>query len=138
MTAQTWFLTGCSSGLGRALAEAALEAGQRVIATARDVRQLADLERPGQCAVFALDVTEPAEVARVVAEAEALWDGLDVIVNNAGHGLLGAVEECDDAQVRRCFETHFFGLAARQNGVRWVGEAQKSVWILVLDAAQNR
>jgi len=109
MTAQTWFLTGCSSGLGRALAEAALDAGQRVVATARDVRQLADLERPGQCAVFALDVTEPAEVARVVAEAESLWDGLDVVVNNAGYGLLGAVEECTDDQVRRCFETHLFG-----------------------------
>jgi NAD(P)-dependent dehydrogenase (short-subunit alcohol dehydrogenase family) len=109
MTPQTWFLTGCSSGLGRALAEAALDAGQRVIATARDVRQLADLEQAGRCAVFALDVTEPEEVARVVAEAEALWDGIDVIVNNAGHGLLGAVEECGDAQVRRCFETHFFG-----------------------------
>ena len=58
----TWFITGCSSGFGRAIAEAALAAGQRIIATARDVRSIADLEKAGSCEVMALDVTDAENV----------------------------------------------------------------------------
>jgi len=100
-----WLITGCSSGLGRAIAEAALAAGSRVIATARDVRSIAELEREGCCEVMPLDVTDAENVREVVAAAGPL----DVIVNNAGYALIGAVEECGDEQIRRNMETNFFG-----------------------------
>lgn len=102
---KTWFITGCSSGFGRAIAEAVLAAGHRVIATARDVRSIADLERAGSCEVMALDITDADQVREVISVAGEL----DVIVNNSGYGLIGAVEECSDEQIRRNVETNFFG-----------------------------
>ncbi|HCN76177.1 MAG TPA: short-chain dehydrogenase/reductase [Verrucomicrobiales bacterium] len=104
MKQKTWLITGCSRGLGRAIAEAALEAGQRVIATARDASVIADLEKPSMCEVMTLDVTDQAQARDVVAASKP-----DVIVNNAGQGLLGAVEECGEEQIRRCMETNFHG-----------------------------
>lgn len=101
----TWFITGCSSGFGRAIAEAALAAGQRVIATARDVRSIADLEKAGSCEVMALDVTDAENVREAISAAGPV----DVLVNNAGYGLIGAVEECSDEQIRQNMETNFFG-----------------------------
>ena len=109
MTTKTWFITGCSSGFGRALVEAALAREQRVIATARDIRSIADLEQVDRCQVMTLDITEASEIPLVIQAAAEVWGGLDVIVNNAGYGLVGAVEECDDEQIRRNFETNFFG-----------------------------
>ncbi|MFN0125571.1 MAG: oxidoreductase [Verrucomicrobiales bacterium] len=102
---KTWFITGCSSGFGRALAEAALAAGHRVIATARDLRRIADLERLETCRLLPLDLTDAATIRHAVAEAGRF----DVLVNNAGSGLLGAAEECADDQIRRNMETNFFG-----------------------------
>jgi len=108
---RTWFITGCSSGLGRALAVAALQAGDRVVATARRPDSLAGLvaQAPERCLAHALDVRDPAEVQAAVAESIARFRRLDVVVNNASHGLIGAVEECGDSEARRCFETNFFG-----------------------------
>jgi NADP-dependent 3-hydroxy acid dehydrogenase YdfG len=108
---RTWFVTGASSGLGRAIAEAAREAGDCVVATARQPATLADWAAgaPERCLVLPLDVTDSPQVADAVAAAVARFGRLDVVVNNAGYGLLGAVEECDEAQIRRCFETNFFG-----------------------------
>ena len=104
-TPKTWFITGCSSGLGRALAEAALAAGDRVIATARDVSRVAELARHDSCRTIALDVTDAEGIRHVMTEAGPF----DVLVNNAGCGLLGAVEECSEEQIRRNVETNFFG-----------------------------
>jgi NAD(P)-dependent dehydrogenase (short-subunit alcohol dehydrogenase family) len=109
MDPKVWFITGCSSGFGRAIAEAALAAGHRVIATARDIRSIADLEKEGHCHLLALDVTEPESIPKVIREAAEVWGRIDVLVNNAGYGLVGAVEEGSDAQIRRCMETNFFG-----------------------------
>lgn len=108
---RVWFITGCSSGFGYAIAEAALIAGDHVIATARNKTDLETLEHigAGRCHVLALDVTDQAQVATALTEAEAVWGSLDVIVNNAGYGLLGAIEECTEEQIRRNFETNFFG-----------------------------
>ena len=106
--AKTWFITGCSSGFGRCLVETALAHGQRVVATARDVRSLNDLEGP-RCTTLALDVTDPESIARAVREAHNVLGQLDVVVNNAGYGLIGAVEECSDDQIRRSMETNYFG-----------------------------
>ncbi len=105
---KTWFITGCSSGFGRCIAEVASARGQRVVATARDVRMIADLEAAG-CTTLALDVTDQQSIRDAVSEAHKVLGSLDVIVNNAGYGLIGAVEECTDDQIRRSMETNYFG-----------------------------
>lgn len=131
MNQKKWLITGCSSGFGRAIAEAALAAGQRVIATARDVRSIADLERAGSCEVMALDITDAENVREVIAAAGAL----DVIVNNAGYGLIGAVEECSDEQIRRSVETNFFGPLNVIRAALPMLRAQKSGHIVNISAA---
>lgn len=107
----TWLITGCSSGLGRALAEEVRDAGHQVVATARDCATLDDLAGD-RVLTLALDVTDPAQIAAAVAEAEAAFGGVDVLVNNAGYGYRAAVEEGADDDVRRLFDTHFYGSVA--------------------------
>lgn len=108
-----WFITGCSTGLGRALATAVLEGGGRAAVTARDPGTVADLvARHGDRALaLALDVTDSGRVAEAVKEAEAAFGRIDVLVNNAGYGYLAAVEEGEEDEVRALFDTNFFGLA---------------------------
>jgi NAD(P)-dependent dehydrogenase (short-subunit alcohol dehydrogenase family) len=110
----TWLITGCSTGLGRALAEAAIASGHNVVVTARDVGKVADLAdiAPERVLALALDVTRPDQIADAVGQAEQKFGGIDVLVNNAGYGYRAAVEEGDDADVRTLFETHFFGAVA--------------------------
>lgn len=93
-TAKVWLITGCSSGLGRALALEALARGDKVIATARSVSKLEDLKALG-AAVIALDVTsDDATLAKTIADAVQIYGRIDILVNNAGYALQGAVEEC--------------------------------------------
>ena len=110
----TWLITGCSTGLGRALAEAVIGTGHNAIVTARSVSGVADLAEttPERVLAVALDVTRPDQVVSAVQQAEKRFAGVDVLVNNAGYGYRGAVEEGDDADVRTLFETHFFGTVA--------------------------
>jgi NAD(P)-dependent dehydrogenase (short-subunit alcohol dehydrogenase family) len=110
----TWFITGCSTGLGRALAEAAIRKGHNVVATARDAATVADLAdaHPQQVLAVAVDVTRPEQITDAVLQATQRFGGVDVLVNNAGYGYRAAVEEGDDADVRTLFETHFFGTVA--------------------------
>lgn len=110
----TWLITGCSSGLGRALAEAVIGTGHNAIVTARSVSSVADLAEttPERVLAVALDVTRPDQVVSAVQQAQKRFAGVDVLVNNAGYGYRGAVEEGDDADVRTLFETHFFGTVA--------------------------
>jgi NAD(P)-dependent dehydrogenase (short-subunit alcohol dehydrogenase family) len=110
MTAPTeaprvWFITGASSGLGRALAEAVLERGERVVATAREPARVADLEaaHPDQAVAVRLDVTDPDQAHDAVARALDAFGRIDVVVNNAGYGLFGALEELSDEDLRRQF-----------------------------------
>ena len=109
---QTWFITGSSRGLGRALTVAALRAGHRVAATARRPEQLDNLvARWGDRVVpLRLDVTDPDEVLEVVGEAAARLGGLDVVVNNAGYANVAPIETADDTDVRTQFETNFWGV----------------------------
>jgi NAD(P)-dependent dehydrogenase (short-subunit alcohol dehydrogenase family) len=110
----TWLITGCSTGLGRALADAVIGAGHNAVVTARDVAKVTDLAEanPGRVLAVALDVTEPAQVTSAVRQAEERFGGVDVLVNNAGYGYRAAIEEGEDADVRALFETHFFGAVA--------------------------
>jgi NAD(P)-dependent dehydrogenase (short-subunit alcohol dehydrogenase family) len=107
-----WLITGCSGGLGRVLAEAVLDRGDQVVATARDPRSLEDLVagHPETCRAIALDVTRAGDAAAAAALAEQEFGGVDVLVNNAGHGMLGAVEEVTPEEYRPLFETNVFGL----------------------------
>jgi NAD(P)-dependent dehydrogenase (short-subunit alcohol dehydrogenase family) len=106
-----WFITGVSSGLGRALAKAALDDGQIVVGTLRQMEGAAALEAlaPGRMHVLRADVTDEAMVRAAIAEAEAITGGLDVVVNNAGQGLTGAIEETGLDQVRALFEVNVLG-----------------------------
>ena len=107
----TWLITGCSTGLGRAFAEAALEAGNDVVVTARDVTAVTPLgdRYPSRALPVALDVTDDGQVAAAIQAAEHRFGHIDVLINNAGYGYRAAVEEGDDADVRRLFDTHLFG-----------------------------
>src|SRR6201996_7054901 len=110
----TWLITGCSTGLGRALAEAVIAAGHNAVVTARDVAKIADLAEsaPERVLAVTLDVTNPAQVITALRQAQERFGAVDVLVNNAGYGYGAAVEEGDDADIRTLFETHFFGTVA--------------------------
>jgi len=110
----TWLITGCSTGLGRALAQSVLERGDNAAVTARDaatVRDLADAH-PGTALALSLDVTDTAQIDRAARAAEERFGRIDVLVNNAGYGYRAAVEEGDEADVQRLFATNFFGPVA--------------------------
>ena len=109
--AKTWFITGTSKGFGRIWAEAALERGDSVAATARDASTLEPLlEAYGErVLVQALDVTDKAAVDAAVAAAHERFGRLDVVVNNAGYGYFGTIEEVDEAGARAQIETNLFG-----------------------------
>jgi NAD(P)-dependent dehydrogenase (short-subunit alcohol dehydrogenase family) len=107
----TWLITGCSTGLGRALASAALERGENVVVTARDASTVEDLARayPGTALALRLDVTDDAQIHAVVRAARERFGTIDVLVNNAGHGYRAAVEEAEPDRVQELFATNFFG-----------------------------
>jgi NAD(P)-dependent dehydrogenase (short-subunit alcohol dehydrogenase family) len=123
-----WFITGCSTGLGRALATHVLDRGWRAAVTARDPKTVADLvARHGDRAIaVALDVTDPGQVADAVKRAEETFGRIDVLVNNAGYGYLAAIEEGDDAEVRALFDTNVFGVAEVTKAVLPAMRARRS------------
>ena len=108
---KTWFITGTSKGFGRIWAEAALERGDRVTATARNVETLGDLKEKYGDAVLtmALDVTDKAAVSSVMKRAHETFGRLDVVINNAGYGQFGAMEEISEQEARSQMETNLFG-----------------------------
>lgn len=112
MSEKTWFITGCSTGFGRELARQVLDRGERAVLTARHVAPLEELAaRHGdRTRLLALDVTNDANILAAVADAEAYFGRIDVLVNNAGYGYLSAIEEGEDVEIRRQFETNVFGL----------------------------
>ncbi|MEU2174779.1 SDR family NAD(P)-dependent oxidoreductase [Nocardia sp. NPDC019219] len=112
---KTWFITGAGRGLGRAFTTAALAQGDRVVATARDPESLTDLA-DDRLTVLPLDVRDREHVIATVDKAFAAAGAIDVIVNNAGYGLVGAVEELTEAQIRDQMDTNFYGAL-------WVSQA---------------
>ncbi|GAA3882196.1 oxidoreductase [Saccharothrix violaceirubra] len=116
---RVWFVTGTSSGLGRAIAEQALAVGDTVVATARKVESLAGLMAlaPDRVTPLPLDVTDGNAIANAVQDA-IMWHGrIDVLVNNAGHGFIGAAEETPDAELRDMLEVHLHGPVALTRAV---------------------
>jgi NAD(P)-dependent dehydrogenase (short-subunit alcohol dehydrogenase family) len=117
---RVWFITGASSGLGKVLAESALRAGNTVVLTARrpdeELRKLG-AEYGERGLVLALDVTKQEQVDAAVAEAIAKFGQIDVLVNNAGYGTVGAVEEQSEDEFRPMFETNVFGLVRMTQAV---------------------
>jgi NAD(P)-dependent dehydrogenase (short-subunit alcohol dehydrogenase family) len=107
----TWFITGASSGLGLAFARYALERRYYVVATARTVGKLEALAAlaPGRCLVHRLDVTDPRDAVAAVDAAVGRFGRIDVLVNNAGYGIIGAVEETPEREFRALMEVNFFG-----------------------------
>jgi NAD(P)-dependent dehydrogenase (short-subunit alcohol dehydrogenase family) len=111
MTRKTWFITGASSGFGRAFVEHALARGHNVVATARDVAALEALAAaaPERVLAVTLDVTQQAEAEAAVEAAITRFGRIDVLINNAGYGVVGAFEETSDTELRAQMETNFFG-----------------------------
>lgn len=107
-----WLITGCSTGIGREIARAALHNGHQVVVTARRAETVRDLvdEYGDRAVAVALDVTDKRQIAAAVKAADDSFGGVDVLVNNAGHGYLSAVEEGEDSEVRRLFDTNYFGV----------------------------
>ena len=107
-----WLITGCSTGIGREIARAALEAGHSVVVTARRVESITDLadEYGDRAVTVALDVTDKEQIATAGRTATDAFGGIDVLVNNAGNGYLAAIEEGEDDQVRKLFDVNYFGV----------------------------
>ncbi|MET0187463.1 MAG: SDR family NAD(P)-dependent oxidoreductase [Pseudonocardia sediminis] len=115
---RTWFVTGASAGFGRVIVTTALAHGDRVVATARRPSDLDDIDAPDDRLLrLPLDVTDPAQVEKAVADAEA-WSGIDVLVNNAGHGYLGTVEELSTDDIRSLHAVNQLGVHAVTPPVR--------------------
>jgi NAD(P)-dependent dehydrogenase (short-subunit alcohol dehydrogenase family) len=129
---KVWFITGSSTGFGRELAEEVLAQGHKVVATARKPEAVQDLVEkfPNAARAIKLDVTKPDEVRAAIAEAAQEFGRIDVLVNNAGYGLIGAVEEVSDAQFRHQFETNVFGAVDVMRAALPVLREQKSGHIL--------
>jgi NAD(P)-dependent dehydrogenase (short-subunit alcohol dehydrogenase family) len=136
----TWLITGCSTGLGRAFAETALDRGHDVVATARDAASVRDLEEahPDHALAVPLDVTDPAQVTAAVAAAQERFGAVDVLVNNAGYGYRAAVEEGEDAAVRRLFDTHVSGTVAMTQAVLPGMRARRSGTIVTISSIAAR
>jgi len=111
-SSRTWFITGSSTGFGRLLAEEVLKSGDNVVATARKVDQVSDLEQkfPSHTLALPLDVTKQEQVDAAVAKTLERFGRVDVLVNNAGYGVAGAIEEVSEAELEPMYATNVFGL----------------------------
>lgn len=133
---QTWFVTGASRGLGREIVRAALDAGHRVVAAARNPEQVTAATPDEQERLLAvpLDITD-AEAAHAAVDAAITRFGrIDVLVNNAGRGLLGAVEEITDTEARAVFDTNVFGTLTVTRAVLPVLRAQRSGTVVMISS----
>ncbi|WNO70542.1 oxidoreductase [Streptomyces sp. AM8-1-1] len=137
---RVWLITGCSAGFGREIALAALAAGDRVMATARRPETLADLAETGgeRISTAALDVTDPASVQAAVDATLAVFGRIDVLVNNAGYSVIGAVEETSMEQLRAMMEVNFFGAAELTKAVVPLMREQGSGTIVQMSSLGGR
>lgn len=129
---KVWFITGCSTGFGRNLAQEVLQKGDSVAVTARNINDVKDIiqKYPATAHAITLDVTKPAQVTAAVKEAVEKFGTINVLVNNAGIGYFGAIEESEEEEIRRMFEINFFGLAAVTKEVLPILRKQRSGHII--------
>ena len=125
---KVWFITGCSTGFGRHLAQEVLKNGGSVAVTARNTDDVKDIvtQYPDTAFAIQLDVTNTAQITAAVQQAHEKFGRIDVLVNNAGIGYFGAIEESEEAEIRRMFEINFFGLANVTQAVLPIMRAQHS------------
>lgn len=133
---RVWLITGSSSGFGRAIAQAVLDRGEKVVVTARNPQHVEDIQTkyPDRALAVQLDVTQPAQVKAAVEKAIAKFGGIDVLVNNAGYGTMGALEELSDEATRRQFETNVFGALNMMRAVLPSMRQHRSGYILNLSS----
>lgn len=133
---KVWFVTGCSTGFGRCLTEELLINNHQVVATARNISTLDDLAKkyPHQLFAVKLDVTSAEDIKLSVNSAIEKFGRIDVLVNNAGYGMIGALEESDDDEIKRIFDTNVFGLMNMTKAVLPLMRKQKSGHILNLSS----
>ncbi len=136
----TWFITGCSTGLGRALAQVVLEHGWNAVVTARDPGTVQDIvaAHPDHALAPRLDVTDQKQIDDAVHKAQERFGSIDVLVNNAGYGYRGAVEEGEVDAVARLFATNFFGLVALTKAVLPGMRAQRRGAIVNISSTAGR
>jgi NAD(P)-dependent dehydrogenase (short-subunit alcohol dehydrogenase family) len=108
---RSWIITGCSTGIGRAVATHVLAIGDRAAVTARRPSDVADIvaAHPDRAIALPLDVADPAQVTAAVTQAEARFGAIDVLVNNAGYGYVASIEEGDEAEIKAMYEVNLFG-----------------------------
>ena len=134
--ARTWFVTGCSSGLGRAIAERVLARGHSICVTARDASTLASLvaSAPDRCLAVACDVTEPASIRAAVGACIDRFGRIDVLCSNAGYAIIGGIEEFSDEQIQRNLATNLLGPINLLRAALPTMRAQKSGHLLFVSA----
>lgn len=139
-TNKVWFITGASTGLGRSLAEAVIAAGGKVVATARNVDKVKDLQEkfPNQVLATRLDVVDGASVNAAVKEAVKAFGNIDVVVNNAGFGSLASIEDASEELIRKQYETNVFGLLRVTQAVLPVLRKQGAGHILNVSSTVGR
>lgn len=135
-TSNIWLITGISSGIGKALAEAVIDMGDRVIGTVRQQAQADAFNQQygSRAEALLLDVTQPEQIGWVIDYIERQYGRLDVLVNNAGFGFAGAVEEATLEEIRQVFETNFFGALQVTQAVLPIFRRQRSGRILQISS----
>lgn len=133
---RTWFITGASAGFGRAFAEYALAQGDNVVATARRADKLAEVAAldPARVAALTMDVTNPEQIVESLTAAKERFGRIDILINNAGFGIVGAVEETPENELRGVMETNFFGAVAVTNAVLPLMRNQRSGAIVMISS----
>lgn len=136
LSGQIWLVTGASAGFGRTIAHEVLARGGTVVATARNPEAVRDIveQAPDRALAATLDVTKAEQIEGAVAAALARFGRIDGLVNSAGYGLLGAVEEVSDAEARAQFDVNFFGMAAVTRAALPVMRRQGSGWVVNLSS----
>lgn len=137
---RTWLITGCSTGIGRAIAEHVLAIGDAAAVTARNPTDVTDIvaAHPDRALALALDVADPAQVIAAVAAAQAHFGAIDVLVNNAGYGYVSAIEEGDEAAIKAMFEVNLFGALRMMKAVLPGMRARGAGAILTISSLAGR
>jgi|TARA_R100000501_G_scaffold17919_3_gene35053 NAD(P)-dependent dehydrogenase (short-subunit alcohol dehydrogenase family) len=140
MSERRWIITGCSTGIGRAIAEHVLNRGERVAVTARNPDDVKDLvaAHGDRAIAVRLDVADPDQVSAAVAEAEARFGGIDVLVNNAGYGYVSSIEEGDIDSIKGMFDVNLFGALRMMQAVLPGMRSRRSGSIITISSLAGR